>query len=193
MRVNDAGHKFDPKDKELLLSPERRALDSNRLFSLIPIQPYHDVADIGCGPGYFSIPLAKYVWGGKVYALDVQREMLDATEAALKEVNLTNGEVLLSKEKKLPLKKDAVDGALLAFVLQEADDRRALLKEAMRCLRKAGWLAILEWHKKETEIGPPVEQRIDDGEMESLVGEAGFRISTRRDLDSDRYLLLARK
>ena len=93
--------KFDPNDNDILVSRERRQLiDPSRLISLLPIMSHHWVADIGCGPGYFSIPFAKYLFDGKLFALDVQKEMLDATQKALKAARLTNTELILSKETK---------------------------------------------------------------------------------------------
>ena len=93
--------KFDPNDNDILVSRERRQLiDPSRLISLLPIMSHHWVADIGCGPGYFSIPFAKYLFDGKLFALDVQKEMLDATQKALKDARLTNTELILSKETK---------------------------------------------------------------------------------------------
>ncbi len=71
--------KFDPKNKELPVSRDRRnALDVHKLLRIFPIVSHHVVADIGCGPGFFTIPIAKMVFDGKVYALDIQKEMLDA-------------------------------------------------------------------------------------------------------------------
>jgi ubiquinone/menaquinone biosynthesis C-methylase UbiE len=62
-----------------LLSPQRDAsLDTLAILSFSG-RSYRDrVADIGCGPGYFTIPLAKALVEGKLYALDIDNEMLDA-------------------------------------------------------------------------------------------------------------------
>ena len=76
--------KSDPQKMDLMLSTERRKnLDTHRLLSLVPIHIHHVIADIGCGPGYLTIPLGKYLFDGKVFALDIQQEMLDATQKAL--------------------------------------------------------------------------------------------------------------
>ena len=135
--------KFDPSNKDALISSQRQqSLDSFHVMSLIPLRPYHVVADVGCGPGYFAVPMGKHVFDGKVFALDVQQEMLDATKEELERVHLTNVDLVLSKENKLTLDDDSLDGALLAFVLHEADSPPKLLKEVRRCLRKGGWLAL---------------------------------------------------
>ncbi len=183
--------KFDPANIDRLLGKGR--LDTHRLLTVIPVQPHHVVADIGCGPGYFTVPLAKFLFDGKVYALDVQKEMIEAARKQVDEVRLSNVEFVESEEKKVPLENGSLDGALLAFVLQEADSPRALLKEALRCLRTTGWLAVLEWQKKEMDEGPPMEQRIEEKKMMDMATKLGFRFTARRDIEGKQYLLLLRK
>ena len=186
--------KFDPNNKHLLLSPQRQErLDVYRVISLIPLQPNHIVADIGCGPGYFAIPLGKSAFYGKVLAVDVQEEMLEATRQELERINLSNVEVLQSEERALPIEDDTLDGAFSAFMVHEAEDPDAIMDEMMRCLHRGGWLALLEWHKRETESGPPVEERIEETELREMAQRAGFRFETRHALNDDQYMLVMRK
>ena len=185
--------KFDPQDKDALLSPERyRELDPHRVISLIPIRPYHIVADIGCGPGYFAVPLGKHMFDGKLFAIDVQQEMLDATDVALKRIHLTNVELVLAEEGKLPLDDDSLDGALAAFVAHEVDDPKGFLTEIRRCLRNGGWLALLEWHKRKMDDGPPLKSRIDEAKLREMAQDIGFRFTARHSLNDKQYILLMR-
>ena len=187
-------HKFDPENKDLLLSAERRqSLDIHYVMSIIPILRYHTVADIGCGPGYFSVPLGKHLFDGKVFALDIQQEMLDATKKQLDQIHLTNVELMLTEEAKLPLEDDSIDGALVSFAIHEADNPKTMLAEAKRCLRIDGWLALLEWHKREMESGPPLEDRIDEADLRQMAEKAGFRHLTRHSLNKDQYMLVMNK
>ena len=187
-------HKFDPENKDLLLSTERqRSLDIHYVMSLIPILRYHTVADIGCGPGYFSVPLGKYLFDGKVFALDIQQEMLDAAKKQLDRIHLTNVELMLTEEAKLPLEDDSIDGAFVSFTIHEAVKPKTMLTEAKRCLRIDGWLALLEWHKREMESGPPLEDRIDEADLRQMAEEAGFRQLTRHSLNKDQYILVMYK
>ena len=167
--------------------------DALRLISLVPIQPYHNVADIGCGKGTNTVPLAKFLFDGKVYALDVQQEMLDATREAAEAVRLANVEVMLSKQDRLPLEDESLDGALVAFVLHHTDKPRALLEDTRRCLKKSGWLAILESSAHGTDEAPRRKGRADEEGAQAMVQKAGFRFGTRRDLGGGRYMVLARK
>ena len=186
--------KFDPDNNDILVSRERRqVLDPSRLLSLLPIMSHHWVADIGCGPGYFSVPFAKYLFDGKLFALDIQKEMLEATRQAVEAVHLTNVELVLSKETKLPIDDEVLDGALASFVLQEASRPSMLLKEARRCLKKSGWLIILEWQKREMDEGPPVSQRISEPELRAMTEKLGFRFRALRNLNGSQYMMLVRK
>jgi len=187
-------HKFDPTNKNLLLSTQRRIdLDPLRVIPLLPIMPHHVVADIGCGPGYFTVPLGKYVYNGRVYALDIEQEMLDTAREEVSVVHLTNVDLILNEETKLPLEKNSLDGAFAAFVAHEADDPEVMLGEILRCLRKGGWLALLEWYKRDMKEGPPKEDRIDQTELRGLAQKIGFCYTSMHNLNSSQYMILMRK
>ena len=186
--------KFDPDSRDAMLAPKRRELvDPDRIISMIPLRPYHNVVDIGCGPGYFAVPLAKYINQGKLYALDIQEEMLETCRERLSAVHLKNVEVLKCGEKKIPLDNDSLDGAFIAFVLHEATDKKVMLAEAQRLLQKGGWLAVLEWYKQAMEEGPPLEERVSEEETKELGEEAGLRFVRQRDLSGKQYMILFRK
>ena len=185
--------KYDQDRKADLLSADRyETTDPQRLISMLPVLVYHEVADIGCGPGFFTIPFAKYLFDGTVYAIDVQQEMLDATQEQVKSVNLTNVELKLAGENELPLEDDSLDGAFIAFVLYETESPTTMLSEARRCLRKGGWLAALE-HKETADDDPPVNRRLVESEVTTMARELGFRIETAHNLNDHHYMLVMRK
>ena len=85
-----ASKKTAPKNvEELFLTKNKRLLDPFSVIPLIPIQPDHLVGDIGCGSGNFSIPLAKYLFSGTLYAFDKDVAMLLLKE---KLVSVVHGE-----------------------------------------------------------------------------------------------------
>ncbi len=78
-----------------LLAPERaQRVDTFAVFAFSEINDRDTVADIGCGPGYFTIPLAKAAYSGKIYALDINDEMLEACRRRVEEARLGNVEVV---------------------------------------------------------------------------------------------------
>ena len=100
--------KYNSKQKEYLLSPDRaKTLDTHRVMSFLPLMVYQDVADVGSGPGYFSIPLAKFLFDGQVLALDIHKQMLEAVQNEADKLKLSNITTIHSTEDKLALNKDS--------------------------------------------------------------------------------------
>ncbi len=168
-------HKFDPKNLDRLDRQDRRQLiDVEAVFSQLPLTTGQSVADIGCGTGFFAIPLSRHVPEGKVYALDIADEMLSRLRQKVAENGAANIEVLKCSEMDFPLPKGAMDGILLAFVLHEQEDRVRFLEKVHELLKPGAWVGIIEWEKKETKMGPPVAERIDRSEVKDAASKAGL-------------------
>ena len=143
------------------LSPARaQKLDPFVVLSFCPVNVHETVGDIGCGPGYFTLPLAKFLVSGKVYALDLDEEMVAACRERVAEVRMGNVEVLDCGEFDFPLDQGSLDGALLAFVVHHSADRTRFLQAVRELLTPKGWCSVLEWYPKETDGGPPLASRI---------------------------------
>ena len=59
-------------------------------------------------------------------------------------------------------------------------------------LTPGGWCTVLEWYRKETETGPPLERRIDPSHLEETAREAGYRTRGWRDLNGEQYMMMLR-
>ncbi len=185
-------NKFPVERAGELLSPAGPGtLDPNHVIATLPLRPFQVIADIGCGPGYLAIPLAKYAYDGRVYAIDIQQGMLDLADEQARKHNLGNLNTVLSKETKIPLEKASVDGALLAGVLHESTSPTRLLKDVCRIVKPQGWIAIIEWHKAETEGGPPVEERLAMKDAVKLLEKQSLAVSVQRRLTDSRYIVMA--
>ncbi|MBI4336966.1 MAG: class I SAM-dependent methyltransferase [Chloroflexi bacterium] len=175
--------------KEVELPPD---VDPARIIALIPIRPYHVVGEVQCGDGYFTIPLAKYLFDGKMYAVDSRPEALEGLKKKLEEVHLSNVERVKAAPDDVPLEDGTLDGLLLAYRLPASRDRVGLLRKGAGALKKGGWAAVIEWYKS-TSDGPPQDQRLDEMEVQRLAREAGFRFTEKRDLNGRHYLIILRK
>lgn len=185
------GHKFTPQNWERLLSNERRRLlDPDKFLDGTDIREGDTVADIGAGPGFFTLPLAERVGPtGKVYALDVAPEMVDQLKLRGLPPQV---EILLSGESSLPLPDAVADIALLAFVLHEVHDQTRFLAELRRVLRPAGRLVLLEWIPQEEPTGPPLHERIAPEDASRILTVAGFRVLDQRQVNGSHYSCMAR-
>jgi ubiquinone/menaquinone biosynthesis C-methylase UbiE len=169
-------------------------LDPHQVLSAIPMFPFNSVLDVGAGAGYFTIALGKHLFDGKVYAVDSDDEQLAINKAEIDKVRLTNTDVLKFKTgNKIPLDDNVVEGALVAFYLNQVKNPEKLMDEVKRCMQKGAWLVVLEWVKRETNQGPALENRIDVVDMRSMLEKEGFRFSSRHDLNSQQYMLIMRK
>jgi len=187
-------HKFNPDRLELLMSPERAQLnDPTHVFSFIPLDDGQTVADIGCGPGYFTLALARRLTRGHVHAFDVQAPMLQAARENVAGSGLTNVTVAESQELELPTPDDSLDGAFIAFALHEIDgplpNYFAMLG---RKLKAGGWIAVLDWKQEEMDEGPPLNDRLSEDEVRESGEAGGLDFSHLADLNSKQYIVLFR-
>ena len=166
-------HKFDPKNKEHLDSPERaKHLNPDDIIGQLGVKAGMRVADVGAGTGSFSIPLAGLAGGTvKVYALDISGEMLDALRSNAR--GMDNIEYVLTTEVSVPLDDDLIDLALMVNVFHELDGD-GTLREVLRILKPGGKLAIADWKKRPMLHGPPYGHRISEDAAVERVCAAGF-------------------
>jgi ubiquinone/menaquinone biosynthesis C-methylase UbiE len=180
---------------KLLNPPLDEAIDPLQIIALTPIRPYEEIGDIGCGPGYLTLPLAKHAYDGKVYAIDPRKEMLDIVRQRVDSARLGNVDFVLSKRIKVPLNDDVLDGTVVSDVVTAARRPRSLLKEVHRLLREGGWLAIIDWIKSNTSDGAENDEdrRLPAERVADMASELGFTRVTLRLVGGQRYLLLLRK
>jgi ubiquinone/menaquinone biosynthesis C-methylase UbiE len=185
------GRKFDPAMRHMLLADDRlQRIDRAAFLRSLGVSEGKAVADLGCGPGFFTLPASELVGPtGKVYAVDVQQEMVDDLRARLAQQGIANVAVRRSTELDLAIQQRSVDLALLAFVLHEVDQRSSFLLAAKRLLRDDGRIAVVEWEKTETPVGPPVEVRLAADEVIADATAAGLDLVEQRSLGEWEYVL----
>jgi len=165
--------KVCPIEKSGLLLSKVRKLVHNPKKMFAPYLGKGDsVLEIGCGPGYFTLPMARMAGGsGKVYALDLQKGMLDIVEKRAKEAGLQgNIESVLASatDFRLPQK---VDFALLFYVIHEIPDILAALKNLHKYCKKSAHLYVVEpaFHVSKSNFAKSLQ----------LAQEAGFVVEKR--------------
>ena len=193
--MNKLSHKFDKNHKHKLDNEERRQImPPVKTLEMLGFKAGIDMADIGSGIGYFTIPAAGIAGpASKIYALDVTVEMLEEVKKRALEAGLSNIKYIMVEEYDLKLEDQAVDFALLSNVLHEIDDKKRYTTEIFRILKSGGKLAIIEWEKKKGESGPPMEHRISFDEIASLLTENGFENMVRSGIGQDYYGVTAIK
>ena len=170
-------------------------IDVDALFGALPLSGARRVLDLGCGSGRYALPLAQRLApGAEVIGFDLWEDGVSALRHSAEERGLSNVTAEVSDLAHLATVADATaDLALLATVVHDLAARGAaerVLCEAARVVRPGGSLAVVEFKKAETGVGPPVKIRLSPEELSALVEPAGFGLPRVVDLGPHAYLNL---
>lgn len=185
--------KFDAKHLEKLDNPKRRSiLPPDRTIEELNLQSGQVVADVGCGIGYFTVPLAKVVGSnGKVYAIDIEPLMLEETKKRVSEEQLNNVEFVLSTENNFKIPDNIADVVFTSTVYHELETPKNFLDECRRVLKEKGELFILDWNRVEEEMGPPLHIRKGIKEVENDLEQNDFVVEKLKYIGNSFYLIIA--
>jgi len=163
-----------------LEGPQRIASQKiDAVLSKLDLKPGMVIADIGAGSGLFSRPLAKAVApAGKVYAVDIQQDLLDHINQRDKEENIRNIRTVLGEydDPKLPARN--VDLAFINDVLHHIQHRAAYLKALGTYIKPGGRIAIIEMDKNDpkTPHRNQPELLVAREEILHWMSDAGFKL-----------------
>ena len=166
--------------EKTLDSPRRAASQKiDQVLSKLSPKSGMIVADIGAGTGLFSRPLAKAVApAGKVYAVDIQQELLDFINKRDKEENIGNIQTVLGEfdDPKLPARN--VDLGFINDVLHHIEHRAVYLKALGTYMKPTGRIAIIEMNKDDPNTGHrnQPELLVAREEIVQWMSDAGFKL-----------------
>jgi ubiquinone/menaquinone biosynthesis C-methylase UbiE len=153
------GFKFDPEMLEHLNDPERlKDIPPQWIWDKLNVKKATTVVDLGAGTGFFSKQFTAMPGVEKVYALDISEKMIEYMRRA---VNPKYPQVIpmIMDESSIPLPTDMADVLIMINLHHEFHDPHAILAECRRVTKPGGKVAIVDWAKRETEHGPPVDKR----------------------------------
>jgi SAM-dependent methyltransferase len=135
------------------------------------------VADVGAGVGYFTIRLARRVGpSGKVYAVDVQPEMLSILKQRAAKAKLQNITPVLGSESDPKLPAASLDLILLVDVYHEFSQPQTMLQQMSRALKNDGRLVLLEYRKEDPHIPIRTEHKMSIAEVKAELEAEGLRV-----------------
>jgi len=153
-----------------------------------------DVAEFGCGYGTFTIPAAKVI-KGKVYALDIESDMIRITNEEAKKHGLSNVQIamcdFMTEGSGLP--DGSVDYVML-FNILHLEKPMALINEAKRILKAGGRLGVIHWnYDPKTPRGPSMDIRPRPEQCIKWAESAGFSNTAQYDLKPYHYGIVLTK
>lgn len=134
--------------------PEREQEEKPaKLLPLLNLKPGDVVADIGAGSGFYSFKIAPLVGEkGKVYANDIQKEMLDIIKRRAKELKVDNVIPVRGTVKDPKLPAESVDLMLLVDVYHEFDHPYEMVEAMLKALKPGGRIVFVEFRMEDQNV-----------------------------------------
>ncbi len=185
---------FNPGNAALLEEPSRDGWQKPaQVVSALKLEPGDVVADIGTGSGYFVPYLSEAVGpSGRVFAVDIQPEMLAFVERKVGELGLSNVITVLSQEADTRLEPESVDLVIMVDVYHELGSPSSLLSNIRSVLKPDGRFAIIDFERDEETagIGPPLSHRVPQERVISELKRTGFELVEQLTMLPYQYFLV---
>ena len=178
----------------LVRSEREMEEEPDRALDAIGIAKGAVVGDIGAGVGYFTWRMAERVGpAGKVYAVDIQPQMLERLRKNLAQRGLSNVEPVLgtADDPKLPAK--ALDLILLVDVYHEFSEPQKMLEKMREALKADGRLVLLEYRKEDPAVPIRPEHKMSIADVKAELEPEGFRLERVSDVLPRQHILIFRK
>lgn len=136
------------------------------------------VADLGAGPGAYAIACARVVGGsGRVYAVEVQKDLVNKVEKEAREQGFSNIEVRWGDIEEVggtKIRDDSVDAVILSNILFQVEDWEGLAKEIKRISKPSARILIIDWSDSFGGLGPAPESIVKDTDARSFFEQKGY-------------------
>jgi ubiquinone/menaquinone biosynthesis C-methylase UbiE len=150
-------------------------------------------ADVGCGDGFFTILAGQIVGNsGTVCAVDTDGSAIERLKLKAAEKGLTNVKAVVARAEETVFCDGCADIVFYSIVLHDFLDPAKVLGNAKRMLKPSGRLVDLDWKKRQTVHGPPIQIRFSEEQAQTLIRNAGFNVENVRDVGPDHYMIVAK-
>ncbi len=155
------------------------------------------VADLGAGSGFYSLAAAKVVAPtGKVYAVDVQKDLLDRLKKEAQRNHVRNIDVVSGDLEHLggsKVRESSCDAVIASNILFMLDDRKTFLTEAKRILKTNGKLLLIDWSASFSGMGPHTDHVIYKDDAMKLALSVGLSFEKEIEAGAHHYGIIFRK
>lgn len=162
---------FDAEDRDEWQKPLA-------VIDFLGIQPGDRVADLGAGTGYFCAPLSIQVGdAGRLYAVDIQKSMLDHL---MQREDVVSKRVVpvLAKPADPKLPEGEIDLILIVNTWPQIEKRERYLAKLEESLNPRGRVAVIDFHEGELPVGPPAEEKLSRDAVVAEFTDAGWHFTS---------------
>jgi SAM-dependent methyltransferase len=176
-------HVFDDPARDAWQKP-------HEVIQALGLQADARIADLGAGTGYFAARLANMLAQGRVYAVDIELDMVRYLEARAQREGLRNV-IAIKGEPDDPRLPEKVDLILLVDVYHHISDRASYFRRLRDALRPGGRVAIIDF-RLDSPAGPPRAARVAPATVRGEMKAAGYAETAAHSFLPYQYFLIFR-
>jgi precorrin-6B methylase 2 len=150
--------------------------NSNLAIDKMNLTPTSTVADIGAGTGYYTFKIAQRVPQGKVYAVEIQDEMIRYLNERKRELGNTNVEVIKGDAKSPHLPDSSIDLAIMIDVYHELEYPKEMLQYISKALKTNGKILLLEYRAEDPKIPVKALHKMSVLQINKEMAANGFKL-----------------
>lgn len=136
------------------------------------------VADFGAGAGFYTKAASEKVgYSGKVYAIEVQKDLVKKLEKDLRDWGISNVECIwgdIERRGGTKISDNSMDKVIVSNVLFQVEDKFGLVDEVKRVLKKGGEALLIDWNESAGGMGPTPSSLVSQNEALELFKKRGF-------------------
>ena len=162
---------------EWLERPEREIEENTTmLLKNLDLKSGMRIADIGAGSGYYTRMLSTRIGNGKVYAVDIEQEMIAYLKEKIKKEKLSNITTVLGTEKSVSLPAESMDMMLLVDVYHEFSFPYEMALSMYKSLKPKGKLVLVEFRTEDDAVPIKTIHKMSEAQAVKELKAAGFRL-----------------
>jgi ubiquinone/menaquinone biosynthesis C-methylase UbiE len=163
--------------------------DPKKNLAQLDIREGDHVADFGVGSGAYALIIAKRVGSsGRVYAIDIQKDLLVKLKNETRENHILNIEIIwtdLDSEGDTTLLGESMDTCIISNLLFQVSSKEQVVLEARRILKSNGKVLIIDWSDSHGGLGPLPKEVFSKQAAKELFLKKGF--THEKDIDAGNY------
>lgn len=155
------------------------------------------VADFGAGSGFYTFAAARAVGsGGRVYAVDVQKDLLTKIKNQAQLISVNNVDIVWADIENLggtKLRDQSIDAVIAANIFFQLDNKEGACREIKRILKKNGRVLVVDWSSSFGGMGPESSSVFDHSKARELFEKNDFTLDKDITAGAQHYGLIFRK